>query len=221
MSSALPSSSRGRCRWPPASCAGPARPVRPAAGTGSSAGDPRAPTPSPASPAGRAGPRRPAREQRDPRSRSHAPDAHDLAGDVDELESLEQSASIVGQGRPVGAEQLVQALRTSSAETPYVGQIPPGPSRGIAHDPTLSVDHLGELREGLEAVLRPCLRDGFSAFAASFRWCFVASPSPAPAPPPHPGASTRRPARASARSRPSPRGRRRSMPWRRSVRRHR
>ena len=49
-------------------------------------------------------------EQDDERPRADAADADDLAGDVDELEPLEQVASVVLQGGPVGAELLVDRV---------------------------------------------------------------------------------------------------------------
>ena len=49
-------------------------------------------------------------QQDDERPRADAADPDDLAGHVDQLEPLEQLAAIVLQGRPVGAELVVDHL---------------------------------------------------------------------------------------------------------------
>ena len=57
-------------------------------------------------------------EQDDERPRADATDTHDLAGDVDDLESLEQVASVILQRGPVGAELLMDRVLHSSADMP-------------------------------------------------------------------------------------------------------
>ena len=49
-------------------------------------------------------------EQDDERARPDAADPDDLAGHVDDLESLQELLPVVGQGRPVGAELLSDAV---------------------------------------------------------------------------------------------------------------
>ena len=57
-------------------------------------------------------------EQHDEGSGADAADAHDLAGHVDDLEALQEPAPIVLQGRPVGAELVVDdALELVDRET--------------------------------------------------------------------------------------------------------
>ena len=93
-----------------------------------------------------------AEHQRDPGAGPDAAHAHDLAGEVGQLELLQQHPAVVLQGAPVGAQQLVQPLE------PLVGSGPGAstPTGTISGDSSTisiaAVDAFGQLGERRHAV---------------------------------------------------------------------
>ncbi len=80
--------------------------------------------------------------------------ADHLAGHVDDLEALQQVAAVLLQGGPVGPELLVDHVLELVGRVAVHGlQVAGGDDhRWLAHDPVAAVDHLAELRQGLQAV---------------------------------------------------------------------
>ena len=88
-------------------------------------------------------------------ARSDAADPYDLAGHVDDLESLQEVLTVVGQGGPVGTELLADALLDLvDGQADARGQVTGGnDDRRLTDDLVLSVDNFCELRERLQAVV--------------------------------------------------------------------
>jgi hypothetical protein len=98
-------------------------------------------------------------EQDDEGPGADAAHPHHLAGQVDEPEPLQQLALIVAEGGPVGPELRMERVFDLLLGEAVGGVHVPGwdHDRGLAHDPVLAVDHLGELGQRLQAVTRPGL----------------------------------------------------------------
>ena len=100
-----------------------------------------------------------AEQQQDPGAGPDAADADDLAGRVDVAEPLEQLSAVAGQGRAVVADE-VRSVSSSGLMLFGVEQlVDRDDQRRVVADPGLAVDGLGQLREGLETVLRTRLGD--------------------------------------------------------------
>ena len=110
-----------------------------------------------------------AEHQDDPGAGADAADADDLAGGVDEAEPLEQATAVAGEGAPVLADQVPEPILDVRG---LLGADKLGDrddQRRIADDPRLAVDHLGQLGERLQAVLRPRLLDVLAPSASAAR----------------------------------------------------
>ena len=101
-------------------------------------------------------------EQHDERLRADTADSDDFARDVDDLEPLQQVATVVLQCGAVGAELFVDHVFDFVARhAGRSGQVADRDDHGgLADDPVLTVDVLGELRECLQAVAGVRFLDG-------------------------------------------------------------
>ena len=94
--------------------------------------------------------------QHDERPGADAADTHDLAGDIDDVESFEQVTAIVLQGRAIRAELLVDHVLPDLDRRTRPSLVANSRSRDddrrLADDPVLAVDELAELRQRLHAV---------------------------------------------------------------------
>ena len=101
-----------------------------------------------------------AEEEHDPGASADAAHPDDLAGHVDEAELLEQMAAVGLQSAPVGAEQSVDFVHDLVAfRRGWNELVDRHDQRGVADDPPLAVDHVGQLLEGVHAVLGARLGD--------------------------------------------------------------
>ena len=93
-----------------------------------------------------------AHQKQDPRAGTNAPHTHHLAGDLHELELLEEVAAIGLETSSVAAHELVERIAERVAH--LLGeQVLDGHEEGrIADDAESAVDDTGELAEGLQTV---------------------------------------------------------------------
>jgi hypothetical protein len=98
-------------------------------------------------------------EQGDERPGADAPHADHLAGHIDQLEPLQQLTLIVAQGGLVGPELRFEvAFHRRFGEAIGGLEVPRRDhDRRLADDPVPSGDHLGKLRQRLQAVAGACL----------------------------------------------------------------
>src|SRR5262245_5611142 len=100
-----------------------------------------------------------AEHQHDPGSGPDATDTDDLAGSVDVTEAVHQSAAVPGKRATVVVDHALDGftrhVRAAGRHAIFNGD----DERGVAHDPRLAVDDVSQLREGLQTVLRPGLRE--------------------------------------------------------------
>ena len=103
-------------------------------------------------------------QQHDEGPGADAAHADHLAGHVDDLEALQQMAAVLLQRRSVGPELLVDRVLDLVGRVPVHGlEVAGGDDhRWLAHDPVAAVDHLAELRQGLQAVAGVRLLDGLA-----------------------------------------------------------
>jgi hypothetical protein len=100
-------------------------------------------------------------QQDDVGARADAADTDHLAGQVDELEPLQQVTPSIIQGGPVAPELLAyHAVNLRLREAIGGLQVAEGHhDRGLADDPVAAVDQLAELGQRLEAVAGASLLD--------------------------------------------------------------
>ena len=97
-------------------------------------------------------------QQDDPGARADAPDAHDLAGHVHHAEVVEQVSPVVRERPAVAPDDAGE--RAVERVAVHVRELLDRDDQGrVADDARLAVDLVGELREGVHAVLRPRLRE--------------------------------------------------------------